>query len=252
MSAKNRQAEGHIYSPRWETKKITEWEYSTPLKLDPQMLDRHGKPKISVSIRRVRRRDGEDTGDIIFVARCPWFAGAINGGDEVIEADSIAELKDAARKRLDEVVLAQSGIEWQDWLEVCVSGKTEVDEGDRGRRWMRASSMKAGIEVSVKRIKRARLPDGSDMVLEDGWRMKPFPKPKKAGEEDSEDRVFGRHVDCEYAYIPATQKNLAELERVGQMIEVAAGRLKAALSQEDISRTLANVRALPFHTGGGE
>lgn len=242
MSIEDTPGHGHINTPWWQTKKITEWDYSSPIAFDKEMVGRLGQPKINVNIRRRSKvDDGKDT--YTFEARSTWFKAG-----EVIEAKTLSELEEKCERLLNEIVLASAGIKWTEWLEVKIA-RDSTEEQDFGSKRKRDGGItrKAELSVSYTTIKRAKMPDGRDLMLESGWRLKPFPEPKAAGEKKkrdiSSDEYDWRDEDSEYAYIPATPENIAALDAIRLMIDTAGARLQGLLAQKSIGRTIGFVAA---------
>lgn len=239
---------GTIITPFWETRKITEWEYRTPIPFDEKMVERYGQPKMSIALRRVDRMGEKERYE--FVARCPWFSD--KPSEQEITALTLSELEKKCKRALDDVVLAASGIKWEDWLEVEIRGELTHEEEFKTRRHRRDSERGANLSVSYKIMRRATLRDGRDMMLQGGWTMKPFPKPKKAGVDPDQRRrrgdyhyeYDGRSIDSEYAYIKATPENIAALDSIRTMIHGAGGRLQSFLAQGQIQSTLAKLPAV--------
>lgn len=240
---------GRLTQKWWQTKKITEWEYSTAVPLDPKMVERFGDPVVHVNLVRKSRSDEEGGDTVFFVARCDWFGNEPR--DKEITAKDLGTLERMARERLDDCVLAQSGIVWSDWLEVKISSEREADvEKVFGKRRRQEVKRSCWLSVRYEILKRARLPDGRDMMLESGWSMKAFPTPKKAGERT---RGLARHEydhrdeGAEYAYLPATPENIAALDAIADMIEAAGDRLQSILAQKQIAKTIEHVgKGLPL------
>lgn len=230
---------GHLTEKWWQTKKLTEWVYQSPLAVPGPLLEKLGPASASVNIEE---RDDRHQ----FVARSRWF-GAGRKGE--LWADTLGGLRTLVERAFNDQMLAHSEVRWSDWVEIEIEGNPEIEEGDERAR--ARQERRARIAISWKILKRARFPDGRDMVL-DGTSLYPFPKAKAAGEGRESDglyRNFHRYHqddDHQFAYLPATAENLRAVHLLIEKIEEVNTRLQALLGQKQLTQT---IRLLNSDTG---
>lgn len=220
---------GSVKEKWWERKKILDWTFDTSVPVASPLFEKLGPMVAAVSIEQ-RGRSTEDE-SIRFVARSSWFGGKRSDG---ISASTLEALKVAVAKAFTDMVLAHTKVEWEDWIEV------EIDSQESDDQPTNEASARIGVKWEI--LKRARFPDGRDMVLDRGSLMK-FPSPKAAGVEC--DRVAGRRyseywqdTDRQYAYIPATPENLAAMRELVKKIGEVNTRLMGVLAQSSIKSTV--------------
>lgn len=226
----------------WSTKKICDWQYDTPMLTSSPLIEKLGPPVCTVNLETMpsdtRKRLIDAAGDAkAFVARSNWFGSgrAIDG----IWARSLEELEKLVEKAFADRIIAASQVKWSDWLEVQVHGRGNSDGEDK-----RDRSRYAGLTIAYKRLKRAKFPDGRDMVL-DGSSLYPFPKAKKAGEDrDRFSSGYYQDSDDQFAYIPATEENVRALDDILANIVKLRGVLEALLGQKNIATQLERISTL--------
>lgn len=157
-----------------------------------------------VEVKMMRNHDGD--GGIKFVATVIHGPGKDIGASW--ESESINTLRTMVEQGLSELLHTASGVTWEDWLEVIVSGDSRSVDFST----FRDSAIAAkGLRVEYKTIRRGTHPDYRDKVFRqtpDGNAVR-FPSPKNAGEEDPDINakdVFskGRETGYAYSYIPDT------------------------------------------------
>lgn len=225
---------GHVTEKWWQTKKILDWKYVTPLSVSSALFEKLGDPIATVSLEQGK----SDEKGVRFVARSRWFGDKIGG----LQDKSLEGLKKQVGEAFRDMILAHTEVAWEDWFEVKIRGARF--------RWIKGEGTAdavvrfddeeghAYLNVEYKRLKRARFPDGRDMVL-DGNSLYPFPKAKVAGTS----RKFGSrgyHQDDEsqYAYIPATPGNLLAVQELMKKLGEVNARLVEVLNQQEIAQTV--------------
>jgi hypothetical protein len=134
---------------------------------------------------------------------------------ESIEDSDIQRLRERIEAWFQAAALKRSGLVWEDWIEIVVQGYDRSHENE------------VVVSLDIKRniLKRAVMPTGEAVELRttNGHSyVRPFPKPKRSGEEDEpEGTGIFKGVNCrdtnhEYAYVPATQENLAAITAIQQ------------------------------------
>jgi hypothetical protein len=227
---------GSVKEKWWERKKILDWTFDTSVPVASPLFEKLGPMVAAVSIEQ-RGRSTEDE-SIRFVARSSWFGGKRSDG---ISASTLEELKVSVAKAFTDMILAHTKVEWEDWIEVEIDrNERERDAFGDDKPTTREDSAHIGVKWEI--LKRARFPDGRDMVLHGGSLMK-FPSPKAAGVEC--DRVavrryseYWQDTDHQYAYIPATPENLAAMRELVKKIGEVNTRLMGVLAQSSIKSTV--------------
>lgn len=159
---------------------------------------------------------------------------------ESITGTDIQELFSRVEETLKMRASALAGVDWEDFLEVIVSG--DVKE------WSRENS----ISIGVNNVRRGRDQKGNFWLYEkDSFSVRPFPKSRKRGEEmprGEANDFYGS--DAEISYIPATPENRAIVDSINQSFSVLRDRLSTFLSQDQIESSIkmmrSNLAALPF------
>lgn len=224
---------GQVTEKWWQTKKILDWTYKTPLTIAGPLFEKLGAPVATVSLEQSRANDEEDK--IWFVARSEWFGGkrATEIRDRTLEG-----LRTKVATAFRDMILAHTAVKWEDWLELEISEREVRAEEKKGN---------ASINVEYKVLKRARFPDGRDMVFDSGS-LNAFPKAKAAGVDADEKRErlrsghWGNHyyqdTDHQFAYIRATPENLAAVIELMAKLGQVNDRLMALLTQASIANTV--------------
>jgi hypothetical protein len=221
-------------SKHWDRKKILEWNFSAPQDLIANAVARLGPPNADISIKR------EDDG-LIFVADSPWFGDARRRNE--ITDKTLIGLRRKVEAMFRDQILAHTKVQWEDWIEIKMADREVDEEADDTK----AGSARVSIEWEI--LKRAKFPDGRDMVL-DGRSLYPFPQAKPSGQEGPQyakgaggmgrwnHRVYSQEESAQYAYIPATPENIDAMRALRGKINEVNNRLLSILSQETIKRTV--------------
>lgn len=224
---------GKVTEKWWQTKKILEWKYQTPLPIAGPLLAKLGIPVASISIH-----NGRGDGPTTFVAESSWFSGRHNGGE--LSDLTLEGLKVKVEAAFRDRLVAHSDVKWEEWVELEVRGRevSWLPDGDVKENDRRGS---ASITIEYKILKRARFPDGRDMVL-DGSALYPFPKAKAVGVDIERGRhhynIYSQETDHQFAYIRATPENLEALKILMKKMEEVNDRLLAVLDQKSIGKTV--------------
>lgn len=179
---------------------------------------------------------------IQFIARGPCLP------EPIMETDiEVLRRKVEAALRFQHEKL--TGLVWEDWLEVIVSGK-------RGHSAENEKYPTSGSTISVKvnPFKRAVDPaSGTVLYINFNGIALPLQPSKRAGEYDGKPPVPGhvetlktmrfdrRETDDEYSYIPATAENLRGLNDLLDRMQELRGKLSEFLRQDNIAPGLADL-----------
>jgi hypothetical protein len=208
-------------------KVVDEWKYVSPF------TGRGEGPKPPPLVVEIAIVKGEKEG-IVFEARS---SGLPKEGvrDRDIEA---------LRQKVEEALRFQhdilTGVPWDDWLEIAVSGSLTDGSTYEG--------IQANVKLSYIKLKRGVDPKtGKAYVVNSNHIAVSFPLPKKAGERDAEQidshgfSLGGRELNTEYSYLPATPDNLAALQDLQNRVNELRVRMSAFLNQGTVQQSLANV-----------
>lgn len=220
----------------WATKKITEWKYESSLTTDSPLIEKLGPPVAVVNLETVPTSERKRLKDTVedtkaFVARSSWFKR-----NDIWDA-SLEGLEKKVEQAFRDQIIAHSKVKWSDWLEVKVDGRQQSTERDE------RSEGYSGLTVHRKLLKRARFPDGRDMVL-DGTTLYKFPQAKAAGVDRDRfggSRDYYQDSDDQYSYIPATTENMAAVDAVLANISKLRLALEGVLEQKSIIKELATL-----------
>lgn len=217
---------GHITEKWWQTKKLFEWKFETSWLLASPLLEKLGPPVAAVSIEQSRANDKEEK--VWFVARSNWFGrGRHTDG---LRARTLEGLRANVEAAFRDRIIAHTDVEWSDWIEIEVHDRDVRLEPSDGR---------AAIMLEYKLLKRAKFPDGRDMVL-DRDSLHEFPKARAAGtDRDRDYNSYYQDNDHQYAYIPATPENLEAVKNLMVRIDEVNQRLLGVLAQSKIKETVA-------------
>ncbi|MDO8415264.1 MAG: hypothetical protein Q7S87_03515 [Agitococcus sp.] len=202
-------------------KVIDEWSFASPFKRGakvPQGL------MVKISLHKSEKEG------ILFCAKGPCLTSPIEDTD-------IARLRSKvdAALRLQHKIL--TGVTWEPWLEVRVTGKTQAmhDDGAQSDLSVRYSPLQRGVDSVSHEV----------YYLTLNGVAAPFPLPKKAGEPDTaspgDSWMLGmREVDTEYSYVPATAANIAALDSLMARMDDLRATLAKLLSHDAVQNSLDN------------
>lgn len=214
-------------------KAVAEWTFQSPFRSREDRLP-HSLPDLLVKVMIVSRGDG-----IVFRAVGPCLETPLEDSDiEVL------------RKKVEEIFRAQhdtlTGVLWEDWLEVEIRGECQnrID-----------FDKKTSLVIKYSRLKRGVHPtSGKTYTVNMNRIAVPFPLPKKAGELDSLDAerektaepptflgMRSREKDVEYSYVPATEENLAALEKLQDRLSMLRMAVSDFLTQDSVANSLKSV-----------
>lgn len=149
-------------------------------------------------------------------------------------------------RRVEQALLEQaealSGIAWEDWFEVVVTGR------DSGFDHSEYSALGASLKIQVNRLKRGIHPKtGEAVTINSNGYVTAFPTPKLIDDEGGRE-LGGRDIG-EYSYIPATPANRAALDSILNQMVILRLRLANVLSQacvqEKLAQAASNLLFLP-------
>lgn len=201
-------------------KKFIEWEFTTS-NADQKMTVVH----MTVFVMRpTMERAHEPAKPLRFSVKHPHST-------EVFEDTDINRLKETVEKDLIDKVNLITGIEWEDWLEVRVTGSnSEFDDSVY-------SGMGAEMKVSISRLKKGHHPDtGKPLTINKNRVVVPFPKSRSIDIEQQEQSIY-RH-EGEISYIPDTKQNRDALREIQDRLTELKIMLAKFLSQEFIETSL--------------
>ncbi len=228
-------------------KLIDTWTFVSPLPGEA------AQPAVSVELFMRKVHDAGTR--VAFVARSAALP------DKVLVNTDIEALRLDVENTIREQLILQSGVAWEDWLEIKVTG------GDR-RPGRHTSLEQLAIEYRVlKRGRHANLP-GRDYTINFNGVAVPFPSPKRSGETDPDisraraaapNDAFaglgGREVDAEYSYVVDSPGNRAALDQLIQSLRTLRLRIADFVSQQNLPHAIgavaARTLALP-HTSSDE
>lgn len=203
-------------------KLVDEWKFISPFrnKAAPQLV-------VQISI------DKSKQDRIIFVARGDCLP--VDYQDTDIER--LRQTVEAALRHQHDIL---TGVQWEDWLEVEVRGRT-VDRSH----WQ---SRESSLNIVYRPLKRGVDPvTGTAYVINVNGIATPFPLPKRAGELDEGDKVEeihgmnSRDQEAEFSYLPASAENVAALTELMGRLQTLRGKLAEFLSQGTVQQSLSDL-----------
>lgn len=168
---------------RGEGKAIDQWTFQTPFRTSDKVGPEAMVPRTyTVDVLMRKRSVKNDLGAINeygrqvieFVAKCP----ALPDGHMV--SSDIEALRASVDAHLREQSILTSGVIWEDWLEVIVTGGHGYSFGAR-------EVVGSGVlTISYSKLRRGRHEDlpGQDYTIGRNGTALPFPKPKKVDEAE--------------------------------------------------------------------
>lgn len=142
------------------------------------------------------------------------------------------------RQRVQEILMAQaallSGVTWEDWFEVVVTGSDSQFSDSPHSAWG------ANLKIQVNQLKRGIHPEtGKALTINTNGIVMAFPE--VASMLDGDDRMHGILFDHakERSYIPATPENRRALNEILERMAALKNRLASLLSQDSIQQVLA-------------
>lgn len=180
-----------------------------------------GQEPIEVKVNLVTK----SAGVYVFVASCPFF-------DTPMESSDLTELRRAASDALQDHCIDRSELVWEDWLEVMVSGRS-----------LAGKETSMGLSIRYKTLKRAVLPDGKVVTVNDMGRVSAFPQAHRsaASIEPDEFILNDRNSGTEISYIPSTPDALLALQHLQARLDQLRVSLSQLLTQEHITARLEGV-----------
>ena len=210
---------GHIMtnlSTRSGGKKFAKWTFKDK---------KNNRVDIDVYLMR-----NKENGKMYFSAHCPGIKGKFESADP----NTLAELiEDAYRQD----TILRDEIEWEEWLEVKVSG-TDGGWHNSGRRRSISSGYGSHMDVEINKLLRGVDKEGNVWTIHNNEVIIPFPEPKKIGEESS-DFMVSKHE--EISYIPATSENILALEKLVTKMSMLRMQLAEFLSQDNINAAICDM-----------
>jgi hypothetical protein len=140
-------------------------------------------------------------------------------------------------KRVEEMLrrqdIVRTDIKWEEWLEIEVQDEPHSWRGEDY----------SGFAIVVRTLKRGiHTESGQAYTINNNNIVVPFPKPKRAGEEDKnhdDEKWFqSREERHQFSYIPATPANKAALKSLAERLQELHGRLCGLLAQSEIQAAL--------------
>lgn len=202
-------------------KKLFEWIYVHP------SFDGRGSVQ-NTAVQVSYHVEGDER---FFSATCELLAEKIHDTD-------INRLYERTFDTLEENAKIITDVEWEDWLEITVSGAT-IDHLNSSRNERKFRDLIAGnMNIHVVNLKRAIHPrTGEPVTVNTNGAIIPFPKPQKITDNTvkyiSDIKIHGSDIK-ETAYVPATEKNIKVLKSIVDRLENLRLGLSDLLSHDNI------------------
>lgn len=213
-------------------KKVDEWVYHSPFGRNHRCVVKIFGSYKGMKFTAFPMKGGSSAQGLAYRADLEVF--------EPISDTDINRLRERvleAYRNYDEVA---NGVKWSNWLEVVIASSDKISFGYSGQE----------LAIQYKRIKKAVLPDGQELTVNSNDLIKPFPKPKRQGEEDP--LIDGRwssdrRTQDEYAYVPETEENLKVLNDMAQGVRTLHERVSDFVRTSNINGRLdlSSFTALP-------
>lgn len=209
-------------------KKVFDWSFRTV-----------GVKATPVVVHLINDRENEG---LTFVATCASLKKRWSN-------PNIAELSSMVEQDLNANIEKISGIAWEDWFEVIVTG------GNSDFNDSKYSALGGNLKIQVNVLKRGVDPlSGKVLSILDGYAVD-FPVSKDSVDKFSKSFAgeFGGGMLLEKgsmcSYIPATPANRASLDDILSRMSMLRERLKSLLSQDTIETGLTSIlKLLPAPT----
>ena len=173
----------------------------------------------------------------IYLVQCEdmWqFSAECSLLTEPVMADTADDLLQKLHGLLLSKAHGVTGIVWENWLEVEVSGTSrELTDDDR-------SFANAKMHLQVTRLLRGVRPDGNIITIGTNGHVSAFPLPTSIQEAGEQDQWRYRNP-TERAYIPETTENIAALNELVARMALLRKDLAGFLSQKGIQQRLASL-----------
>lgn len=197
--------------------------------------------KVTVQVR-LRNDPG---GGLSLKADCSMLPETVYGTD-------IDELYKRVEKILQDQEDLFTGIIWEDWLELKIQGGNNIRDGG-----LYGLERTSELKMEYASIKRGIGADGKIYHVNCNGIVLPFPEPRRLADgEHSKVDGFRTESAAEISYVPATEANLAALERLRLDMATLRHRIADLVSQDRIQATLELARTAParlqYHTPEGE
>lgn len=196
-------------------RKVAEWKYQFP------DLESHGRPiLIPITVLMTYKHK-----------RVSFTAVSERLPDELQHSD-INELYNLVFDALEDQARVLTRVEWQDWLEITVKGRT-TDNLPQEERYR---ALLAGeLVVEVNRIKWGVHPEtGLPLTINSNGVAVPFPEPTRIS--DTANHAGGRPLSepKERSYVPATAENIQALKIIIERMEMLRSGLSDILSHDNV------------------
>lgn len=206
-------------------KKVFEWKFFV----------RGSDKKMQVDVYLDSDKDG-----LKFRAECDRLPSPVHHTD-------INTLRTQVERELTEQASSISGIVWEDWFEVVVSGSNSDFEDSRH------SALGADLKIQVNRLKRGIHPlSGFPLTINCNGVVVDFPTATSISETEQGGIRFYPHP-VERSYIPATPENRQAIDDILSRMDLLRANLASMLSQDVIQTKLAGMdnmfQALPNFEG---
>lgn len=128
-------------------------------------------------------------------------------------------------------------IQWEDWLEVEVSGEDANFIPDH-----RYAAMGGDLKIKVSKLKRGLHPEtGRYVTVLTNGTLVEFPEPQRITDRDDSEKFKLSEAPRERAYIPDTPENQKALQDILARMTLLRKKLSDVLQQETIQACLQNI-----------
>lgn len=125
----------------------------------------------------------------------------------------------------------KTNADWEDWLEIIVSGETQKDFEGKSKY---SNFLSGNMNIEVKQIKRGiKRETGEIFTINSNGAAVPFPKPTRLGDESLTDGMR-METPKERSYVPATAHNIKALNNIIERMAALRNGLSDLLSHENV------------------